>query len=192
MSPAMKYRNSLNFGAEFDSRRSEIMVFKDWMSGKFVVTVLPKLTGDDPDNTQCTYNGAFAVKAKSLWHEKYAQEMPEHVDGQWAETCFADAIPYVGTVLLTQEETEVLKNAKSFGDFTLDMLWLIVEGLGWRPGKPVSEEDPGWLAIWAEDEECASYYEIVRSVLAMPHFHNTGSNAVMLASAGKAHNVHSM
>lgn len=180
MSPAMKFRSDLNFGAEFDSRRSEIEVFKDSGSGQFVVTVFPKLDSDAPDYK--AYNAACLAKAKGMWIEKYGQAMPLHVEGRWSETWYADAIPYVGTVELNKEETEFLKNANRFGDFTLDMLWLIVEGLGWRPGKPVSEEDRGWLAIWAEEEECVGYYAIVRAALAMPEPTYIGNKPVMAVS----------
>lgn len=48
------------------------------------------------------------------------------------------------------------------------MLWLIVEGLGWRPGKAVPEDDSGWLVVWAEEEECGCYIDIIRDVLGMP------------------------
>lgn len=188
MSPAMKYRNSLDFGPKFDSRRSEIAVYKDWDSGQFVVTVFPKLTEDNPGHkARFAYYEAADAKAKSLWLEKYHVDMPEHVEHQWAETSFADAIPYIGTVQLSKEEAEFLKKARSLGDFTLDMLWLIVEGLGWRPGNPVSEDDLGWLAVWAEHEECGGYYEIVRAVLAMPEPTYIGHEAVMPAAVRAAY-----
>lgn len=188
MTLGMEYRNKLPFAAEFDVRRSEIAVFKDWDSGQFVVTVHPKLTGDDPKHKALfAYYAAAEAKARSMWREKYGLAMPEHVEFQWAETCFADAIPYTGAVQLTPEEATFLQTAKSLGDFTLDMLWLLVEGLGWRPGKPVSEDDPGWLAVWAEDEECGSYYEIVRAALAMPEPTYIGYQAEMPAAVRVAY-----
>ena len=170
LTPAMRYRIALSFPAEYDVRRSELAVFKDWDSGRFVVTAHPKRKGMETRAWRrflFAYYRAAKTRAKSLWREKYRSGMPNHVEFQWAETCFASAIPYTGRVVLTGEERQLVADAEQYGDFTLDMLWLLVEGLGWRPGKPVPEDDPGWLAVWAEEEHCIGYYETVRRFLGM-------------------------
>lgn len=146
---ATQYRNTLSFAAEYDSRRTDIEVYKNWDTGQFVVATSEQ-------------------QAQARWQEKYASPMSDEVECVNAQTSFASIIPYTGTVQLTAEEAAIVDNAQAYGDFTLDMLWLLVEGLGWRPGNPVPEDHPGWIAVWAEECACVGYIDIVRDVLGMP------------------------
>lgn len=146
---AMQYRNALSFSNEYDSRRTDIDIYKNWDTGQFVVASIEE-------------------QAKVKWFEKYASPLPDEVECHDAETSSACIIPYTGTVQLTREEKAIVENAGAYGDFSLDMLWLLVEGLGWRPGKPVPEDDIGWIAVWAEECDCVGYIDIVREVLGMP------------------------
>jgi hypothetical protein len=181
MTPAMKYRMSLPFAEQFDTRRSEIAVFKDWSSDSFVITAHPKLMriADKDNKNLFAYFAKAEADAKNKWFEKYGISMPENVEFSWASSCFAGVIPYVGAVKLLSNEIAFVRNSRHIGDFTLDMLWLIVEGIGWRPGVPVSEDDTGWLAVWAEEEECGGYYEIVRAALGMSRPHYVNQRLVM-------------
>lgn len=165
--PAMLARLELPIPQDFDIRRSHILIFANWETQEYVKTVLSAELYAGLDSLSACYQAA-EEQAKSLWRVKYGVEMPvEDVDMAWAETTYAGAIPYDGPTPLTVEEQSVVSD-NNFGDFTLDMLWLMVEGLGWKPGKPVSEDDPGWLAIWAEEENCVCYIDIIREVLGMP------------------------
>ncbi len=146
---AMQYRNALSFPAEYDSRRTDIDIYGNWDTDLFVVASTEK-------------------QAKDKWLEKYGSVMPDEIECNDAETSSAGNIAYTGTVQLTDEEKFIVRNAAAYGDFTLDMLWLLVEGLGWRPGKPVAEDDIGWIAVWAEECDCVGYIDIVRDVLGMP------------------------
>ena len=146
---AMQYRNALSFPAEYDSRRTDIDIYQNWDTGQFVVA-------------------STEEQAKAKWLEKYASQIPDDIECNDAETCSACYIAYTGTVQLTDEENTIVQNAGAYGDFTLDMLWLLVEGLGWRPGKPVPEDDLGWIAVWAEECDGVGYIDIVRDVLGMP------------------------
>lgn len=128
---AMQYRNALSFPAEYDSRRTDIDIYGNWDTDLFVVASTEK-------------------QAKDKWLEKYGSVMPDEIECNDAETSSAGNIAYTGTVQLTDEEKFIVRNAAAYGDFTLDMLWLLVEGLGWRPGNPVAEDDIGWIAVWAE------------------------------------------
>lgn len=167
ISPAMAARRALAIPPEFDIRRSYIQIFANWGTGEYVKTVHPADQYEGLDSLPQYYRAA-EEQAKSLWKLKYEVEMPDDVEGQWAETTFASAIPHDGPTNLSPEERAVVARADEFGDFTLDMLWLMVEGLGWRLGKAVPENDLGWLVIWAENEECGCYIDIIRDVLGMP------------------------
>lgn len=167
ITPALAARLALAIPPEFDIRRSHIQIFADWGTGEYVKTVHPADQYEGMDSLPQYYRAA-EEQAKSLWKLKYGVEMPEDVEGQWAETTFASAIPHDGPTTLSPDEQAFVARAEEFGDFTLDMLWLIVEGLGWRPSKAVPEDDPGWLVIWAEEEDCGCYLDIIRDVLGMP------------------------
>lgn len=158
MTPAMKARIALPLPAEFDVRKSDIRIFANWNTRQYVKTVQPP---------GASYRAALD-QARTLWQAKYGVEMPEEAEeGDCAETTGACAFPHDGPTILTAEE-QALIAVDQFGDFTLDMLWLMVEGLGWRPGKPVPEDDAGWLAVWAEEEHSGCYIDIIRHVLNMP------------------------
>lgn len=166
---AMQYRQKVIKSPEFDIRQSHIkLIFSP--SGRYIKTALPITEYPDNDHRNQLFTQALKEQASLRWREKYGTEMPNDGDMEecWAECLMASAIPYDGTASLSQNELEIVRNAEDFGDFTLDMLWLLVEGLGWRPGKPVSEDDPGWIAIWAEEQECCGYLSIIRDVLGMP------------------------
>lgn len=107
--------------------------------------------------------------ARDVWQAKYGEPIPKCALTDWRnpETTFASSLlPYDGTVSLTEDESNAI--AADHGDLTMDMVWLVIEGLGWRPGKPVPLDDPGWRAIWAEEEACCMYIHIIRDLLGMP------------------------
>jgi hypothetical protein len=174
ISPALRVRLGLKKGHDFDVRHSHIEICIDSDTGKHVRTCLP--VSDFPEGATCNpkhplyhrYDITRTEQAASLWRHKYGAEIPSEIDIYWAETLSASTTPYDGLTPLTASEHSVINRASEFGDFTLDMLWLIVECLDWRPGKPVSEEDPGWIAVWAEEQEQGNYLHIVRAVLGMP------------------------
>lgn len=170
ISPAMQVRLGINAPAEFDIRKSHIKIHFELQTGRYVKTVLLQSEYPDNDFRNKPYSIACRNQAALLWREKYCSELPNENDLEvsWAETLFADSIPYDGKAVLSADELDVVSRAIDFGDFTLDMLWLIVDCLGWRPGKVVREDDPGWISIWAEEEECGGYLAIVRDVLGMP------------------------
>lgn len=167
MTPAMQSRLKLPIPPELDTRRSYILILANWETQQYVKTAQPASLHEGIDALPACYQAA-EEQAKALWRMKYGADMPvDDVEMAWAETTFAGAIPYDGPTPLREEEQAIV-STDNFGDFTLDMLWLMVEGLGWRPGKPVAEDDPGWLAVWAEEESCGGYLDIVRAVLGMP------------------------
>ena len=184
MSPSMRYRLSLDF-PHFDIRKSIIRIFRDpdalGMDGKRFVIARKVLTPEeivcfDADNdAYWRYRNGEATEAslkaaaRDAWQTKYGEPIPECAleEERDPETTMASCLlPYDGTVSLTEEESRAI--AAVDGDLTMDMVWLVVEGLGWRPGKPVPLDDPGWLAIWAEEEESGMYIHIVRELMGMP------------------------
>lgn len=166
----MKARMALPIPEAFDIRRSHIMLYIDEETGEYVKTVHPASQSFGTDSLWHAYYRAADEQAKSLWRAKYGADMPEKLenDGAWAESTSANAFPHDGPTKLTPQEQSIVDRAEEFGDFTMDMLWLMVEGLGWRPGKPVPEDDLGWLVIWAEEETCGGSIDIIRAVLGMP------------------------
>jgi len=110
-------------------------------------------------------------QAEILWQSKYSEDLPATADlGYfWPHSTHASDIDYDGATALTDVEQEfVHSRLKGGGGYTIEVLWLLVEGLGWRPGRPVSEDDPGWISIWACEERSAGFYNIVRDMLGMP------------------------
>ncbi|WP_146049746.1 hypothetical protein [Ralstonia pickettii] len=166
----LAYRMALPYPAEFDVRRSLIQIFADWDTGRYVKTVQPlgnELSGDPMhDELLRAYYRTARRHAQHLWQDKYGEHMPESVEGQWAETTPATALPYDGPTALSEEEWGVVKGW-SHTDFTLTELWFLVEGLGWKPGTPVSEDDERWVAVWAEEQDCCNYLQGVRQMLGM-------------------------
>jgi len=184
LTPSMQYRLSLDF-PHFDIRKSIIRIFRDPdapdMDGKRFVVVRKVLTPEeivrfDADNdAYWQYRNGEATEAflkaaaRDAWQTKYGEPIPECAleEERDPETTMASCLlPYDGTVSLTEEESHAI--AAVDGDLTMDMVWLVVEGLGWRPGKPVPLDDPGWRAIWAEEEECCMYIHIIRELMGMP------------------------
>ncbi|WP_175011273.1 hypothetical protein [Burkholderia lata] len=172
----LSYRMNLPLPAELDVRKS---VVEYWVSEDPIEGFSHRVRTSFPIGNYYNFAPEFNAErrereaesrddAQRKWREKYNHSMPEDVEVQAAESSFAPCFPYDGPTQLSSDEAASLAELTDSGDFTLDMLWLIVEGLGWRPGVPVSEDDEGWIAIWAEDYECASYLEIVRHVLGMP------------------------
>lgn len=181
----MRYRLSLDF-PRFDVRKSIIRIFWEVdpqgrvMAGRFVVAskvLTPEeLTRFDADcKAYWQYRNGEATEvflqaaARDAWQAKYGKPIPDSAleNSRDPETTLASCLlPYDGAVPLTEEESSAI--AADHGDLTMDMVWLVIEGLGWRPGKPVPLDDPGWRAIWAEEEECCMYIHIIRELLGMP------------------------
>lgn len=76
--------------------------------------------------------------APQEWRKKYG-ELPEYADFYffdsiyWAETTSAGVIPYDGTMILTKEEQETVYKLADHCDLTMGLLYIICEGLKWRP-----------------------------------------------------------
>ncbi|MBN3815859.1 hypothetical protein G3N57_04220 [Paraburkholderia sp. Se-20369] len=172
----LAYRMNLPLPAELDIRKS---VIEYWVSEDPIEGFTQRVRTSFPIGNYYNFAPEFDAErrekdsaarkdAQRKWQERYHHTMPEDVEVQDAESSFAPYFPYDGPTHLSSGEAAALAALTDSGDFTLDMLWLIVEGLGWKPGVPVPEDDEGWIAVWAEDYECACYLEIVRFALGMP------------------------
>lgn len=162
---------SVRLPPEFDTERSAIQIFADWDTGRYIKTVHPALPHDARNNhdTLMDYYALAEETANRLWLEKYGEPMPPEVDGQWAQTLAASAIPYDGNVKLTDAEWQRVCGLTANCDITLDMLWFVVEGLGWRPGRPVPKTDPLWEEVWRKDvTDSSGYIDLVYLLLDMP------------------------
>lgn len=175
----LAYRMALPFPAQYDVRRSLIRIFADWETGRYVKTIHPlgNELGGGPgsdESLQAYFRTSFQC-AQNLWRARFGEDMPESVEGQWAETTPAASLPYDGPTQLSDVEWRFVEGYH--GDFTLAELWLLVEGLGWRPGTPMSEDDEKWVAVWAEERDCCNYLQGVRMVLGMsdaPYYKDHG------------------
>ena len=77
------------------------------------------------------------AEAPGLWKARYGESPdPESLSGYWAETVGVEVIPYDGPTRLTAEEqTTIYKHVEGVrSDLTMAMLYVMFEGLGWRPG----------------------------------------------------------
>lgn len=168
LSPAMLARLALKMPAEFDVRQSTIWIYLERGTGRYVKVVLPRLRVVNAE-TMGRLNEQASGQARDLWCEKYGTPFPETgVDGDWSEFVLADEIPHEGPTRLTEAEWAHVQRAARQAALTVDILWLLVEGLGWRPGQPVADNDRGWLSVWAEEEESPGVMESVRELLCLP------------------------
>jgi hypothetical protein len=117
-----------------------------------------------------------------LWQEKYNEVIdPGCLDGIWAENLNASLIPYDGPTSLTDEEQAIIGAfmKDSMVDLTMEMLYFMIEGLGWRPGMAAESKK---LPPRQEMVEFLEYY----------HFHRGEygalENVLQLVSADKEGN----
>ncbi len=90
------------------------------------------------DRTHNDWNDSVAMRldeeAPKRWRERYGQSLSaDRFDYCPADVLAAATIPYDGPTRLTQSEQQILYCGK-FGDLTLAMLYVMIEGFGWRPG----------------------------------------------------------
>ncbi|BFO07288.1 hypothetical protein LU674_001740 [Pseudomonas alloputida] len=177
ISPALRVRLSLNRCPEFDTQHSHIDFYIDPETNRYVITSLPFVAYPpaviEPEHSlhQAFYR-AKNEQAASRWLAKYGEAIPPpaNLDYGVAETMLVSTLGYPGPTPLTPAENEVLQASAALGDVTLDIVFLIIEVLGWRPGRPVPEDDPGWIAIWAEEEMVLGSMTMARDILGMPDF----------------------
>lgn len=162
---AQAYRLALPTRPDLDTRKSLILYYREYDSARFVKLVVP-VDGDSSQDLKIDWDKA----GRAAWREKYGAEMPKFLSMNWAETLSACIEPYEGTKALSEASKQAIRTVCASSDFTLDMLWLIVEGCNWTPGVPVTEDDPGWVAIWSQalEDDFESYIAIVREVMGMP------------------------
>lgn len=166
---------------EFDIDKSDIQFFIDWTTERFVKTVHPKRDPviklehetHEQHHARCIsdlgdYYKMAHEAAIQLWLDKYGDSMPENVEGQWAEVTPPSAIHYEGNNSLTEREWDEICRVSRCSDLTYDMLWFVVEGLDWKPGAPVSKDDPQWDLVWIKDDDTIGYIDIVYDLLNMP------------------------
>lgn len=69
---------------------------------------------------------------------------------------------------LTEAEKKHIQYCANRSDFTMDMLYLLLDGLKWRPLVPIDESHPGWTTIVTRGNFDCLYLAIVRDFLGMP------------------------
>lgn len=169
--PAMVYRMHIPFPSELDSRRSTVLLYGPEQGEKDCFVMVSGPLGIDCDKLD--------GEAQKMWLEKYGEDMPKDVVGTPVETLLAAFAPYPGPTPLEDSEIDFLAQAKRFcqstnawdgwqKNLTLDLVLLMREGLGWRLGRSVPEDDPGWLAIWAEEEEDRWTMDVIRDAYGLP------------------------
>lgn len=176
MSPAMRVRLAKNRCPEFDTLHSHIYIFREPKTDRYVTTSLPfaqyPLDVLQPEHSlHRAFYRAVNEQAASCWLVKYGEKIPSDNDLERGvpEAMLASDQKYPGPSILTPSESKVLEDSHAFGEVTLDIVFLIVEVLGWRPGKPVPDDDPGWITLWAEEEVVLGTIAVARHVLGMPH-----------------------
>lgn len=159
-------RFSLKIPAQYDIENNFIQYWYDDNSlaepMKFVKVVVPWVWRQNRDS----YNPQTESLANRLWLEKYSKPMPEWVEPHDPESMGASWFPYDGTRELSNDEWEIVKALSPY-DLTLDMLWLLIEGLHLTLGVPLPEDDEKWLPILFEGNECGGYLTIVKQCLGM-------------------------
>lgn len=177
---AQAYRLALPSRPDLDTRKSLILYYREYETGRFVKLVVP-VNGDRHQDLKIDWDKA----GRAAWREKYGQDMPKFLSMNWAEALSACIEPYEGTKTLSEASKQAIRSVCASAEFTLDMLWLIVEGCNWTPGVPVSEDDAGWIAIWSQamEDDFDSYVAIVREVMGMPALPPGEANGSWIPSA---------
>lgn len=144
---------------QFDPSVSDILFYWQESSGKYVKLVRPlEADNDDGDSEAC-----------DLWREKYGEEMPDDAYEYVPEGVVANFIDYDGSTTFTDVEKEHMRQIIDAGSgLTLDVLWFVVEGLGWRPLSQPSEDDPGWADVFAKEDDCIGYAMVVAELVFEP------------------------
>lgn len=96
------------------------------------------------------------TEAPPLWQAKYGDMVDEAaLCGAWADTLCPGTIPYDGPTPLTPVEQATIYEFVSGSrcDLTMGMLYLMIEGLGWRPGACREESQP-----WPSQQEMLEFY----------------------------------
>lgn len=115
--------------AEWNARDTMIGFSQDG-NGRYVKLIVP----DDIDFDEI--DEWVAMETERLWREKYDETVTaEGTYFDWADQVEAGCFPYEGSIALTPEEEQVIKDLNEAGTgLTMDMLWFFVERLEWRPG----------------------------------------------------------
>lgn len=183
ITPAMRYRMDLKFD-RLDSRKSDICFACTDDLRQCVFMSIP--VGEKPGDWTRMH-----LAADKAWQERFGRLLPDDVELSAIETqCATSALwlPETGMRKLSDAEIKVMQEVCDGGnDFTLDMLWLLVEGLEWTLGQPVPQTDPGWLAVWAEEEHCGSYMAVVCHALGMGEHSHLMPESVAKAYAAAGH-----
>lgn len=72
-----------------------------------------------------------------FWFEKYNETIdPDHLEAIWAENLSAGTIDYDGETKITADEQAIIRAflKDPIVDLTMEMLYVMIEGVGWRPG----------------------------------------------------------
>ncbi len=161
---ALEFRMEVGLPREIDTLKSDIWVYYERTTRRCVTSVHQKGEID----MFAPYPKARIELVEHKWVEQFGTPILwEGMEGDWAWRCNAGAFLQLGVSTLSDDEVFVLKDVCSRFAFGLDMRWLAIEGLGWRPGKPVNEHDEGWIAIWAEDRGSGWLRQPVLNLLGM-------------------------
>lgn len=151
----------ISLPGQFDSQREHILfVFRDAdvsidtprvppASLRYVKLVRPKGPSLDDDAIEAWID----EESTRLWMARYG-ELPSRdaLYDIWADVLAAESIPYDGPTCLTPSEQEIIYSG-GFGDLTIALLYVMIEGLGWRPG--------AWCTnggIWPEPAAMMEFY----------------------------------
>jgi len=151
--------------AECDYVNNDITYVEDMESDRYVKVIAPYVGASMLSPREEEQRRIFMA-----WQDKYGMPPPaeDQLDYWSPETSVATRVPYDGPSPLTEDEWAWVKECCNRGDFTMTDLWFIVEGLGWRPGRPVSLNDPKWDYVWLGEEECIGFVDVVMDALGMP------------------------
>lgn len=96
----------------------------------------------DPFNIYPSLDDWRDAVAPGLWKEKYGEYPPQemHLYGIWADALNPNTIPYDGPTKLTEAEQLTIHNFDCARlDLSMAMLYVMIEGLNWRPGAAISK-----------------------------------------------------
>lgn len=145
---------------EFDPDNAEIIFYYQESTRRYVKLVYARgASTADSDEL-----------AQALWKEKYGEDMPSadgpDIEMHEPETAMANFIDYDGTVQLTgDEQRHVSEICDGGSDLTLEMLYFVLEGLGWRPLCSPADDDPGWADVLRREEEALFFADIVADLV---------------------------
>ena len=156
----------ITFPEGYDCLRNDVIFFEhvhydgDKSTQKFVKVAIPRL------HMEVFKQDKLKIAAR-LWKAKYNERMPKKTFEIEPWMCEANYFERGGLDCLSDKEWKyVEKNLQcKHNSLTMEILWIAVMGLGFRPGVKVPKEDPRWKKVEMAERRHFATLETIESLV---------------------------